>query len=749
MNVAKLLKLNNKGIHIDTSDISNMKSKGTPTLTLLSILITIVVMLGFATGFQLSVSSIGLAAVDIAAPILAHLVLSRDNKKVRIIVLVVVIVAAVAFIFINFESFMNGNAGIYNNIVETVNKNMAENHDTFVFDESDIDIDLAYLFYCALAGIIISILVKFKRAYTVSLILIVSTMANMWFKGEAQAWFVASAVVLILAVIYVSNVRPSQTKKKMTAVWIFAIIFAVLSTGVILFVNEFKIESVDDFKDEVSYRLGNVYFGKSDYPEGMFKRFHEYPKADSETKLKVKLDDPIALHLKGYVGSKYTSKGWESNDENVYGGKFGGILDWIEKQGVYPLEQEANFIYNTVDAKEMKLDDVVENRVVVENKNASQKYQYVTESLRSKKNLITPKKDVNFVASVFGKSDKYSFGATSIRDDNYLDYLETKWLSERQINSDAQERFAKSESNYREFAKHAYLNIPVAEKKILAENIPECNANIYDAISVVREYLKNHIKYSRKVKEYDSSKNYIEQVLLKDKRGFSPQFASIGTLMFRYYGIPARYVEGYYTSNSKKTKTVKLTNKSAHAWVEVYMNGLGFIPVEVTPGFYKEDDEGGGNSMSSVEPPMGGGGSGGAAKAHRQKDIKKEIKEILTLVGIVIAALVLAFIVFLVIRRRFIVYRRNKNLKSDDLDIRVGEATKYMDQMCKALCDDLEDELETNEIELLEKIKFSAHQITDEESNQILNRMNDITSKKWKEAKVFRKIKMVAWEGLR
>ena len=749
MRAAKLLNKNAEGIHIDTTEINSMKSKNVITLTVLSVAISIVVMLGFATGFQLSVTSVWLLVAGVAAPMLAQVVLSSGCKKVKIVALAVILVGVVAFAIININSLMNGTAGIYNSIVSTINKNMAENHDIYVYSKSQFDIDITYSFYTFLVGILVTVLVKFKRAYVVSIILIISTMANMWFKGEAKALFVAATLVLILAVIYISNVRPSQTKKKMLAVWIFAGVFAALSIAVIVFVHEFKIKSVDDFKDEVNYRLENIYFGKSDYPEGAFKRFHEYPKADPETKLQVKLDEPMAMHLKGFVGSKYTSKGWEYNDEKVYGGKFDGLLDWTGTDGVYPLEMVANFVYNTVDAKEMKLDDVVENHVIVDNKNASAKYEYVTETLRNRKNLIAPKKDVNFVASVFSKEKKYSFNSTSIRNDEYLDYLEVDWLTKGDWSSDRQKKYAEGETNYRFFANHAYLSIPSAEKKILASNIPECNSNVYDAISVVRSYLKNHITYSKKVQEYDSNKNYLAQILLKDRRGFSPQFASVATLMFRYYGIPARYVEGYYSSNPKKLNDLKLTNKNAHAWVEVYMNGLGFIPVEVTPGFYKENDEGGGNSMSSVEPPMGGGGSGGAAKSRRQKDIKKEIKEILAKAAIVVLVLFVAFVVFLLVRRILIVNRRNKNLKSDDLEIRVGEATKYMRQMCDVSNASLDEELSEAEIELLEKIKFSRHQITDREADQIMERMKDISVKTWKNANVFRKLKMVVWEGLR
>ena len=68
MRTARLLKKNTNGIHIDTAEISNLKKQGTPTLIVLSIVITIVVMIGFETGFQLSVTLVGLFAVAVAAP---------------------------------------------------------------------------------------------------------------------------------------------------------------------------------------------------------------------------------------------------------------------------------------------------------------------------------------------------------------------------------------------------------------------------------------------------------------------------------------------------------------------------------------------------------------------------------------------------------------------------------------------------------------------------------------------------------
>ena len=61
-------------------------------------------------------------------------------------------------------------------------------------------------------------------------------------------------------------------------------------------------------------------------------------------------------------------------------------------------------------------------------------------------------------------------------------------------------------------------------------------------------------------------------------------------MMFRYYNIPARYVEGYLVAPEEGETSIDVLDQDAHAWVEIYVNGLGFIPVEVTPGFYSEDD---------------------------------------------------------------------------------------------------------------------------------------------------------------
>ena len=70
-------------------------------------------------------------------------------------------------------------------------------------------------------------------------------------------------------------------------------------------------------------------------------------------------------------------------------------------------------------------------------------------------------------------------------------------------------------------------------------------------------------------------------------------FATAATLMFRCAGIPDRYVEGYYLSPKEMKLYTEMSDISynvldsnAHCWVEIYIDEIGWFPVEVIPGFY-------------------------------------------------------------------------------------------------------------------------------------------------------------------
>lgn len=109
-------------------------------------------------------------------------------------------------------------------------------------------------------------------------------------------------------------------------------------------------------------------------------------------------------------------------------------------------------------------------------------------------------------------------------------------------------------------------------------------------VQYIRRYFsQNGFTYNINIVRKNENIDFIEDFMVR-KTGYCIHFASAAVMMFRSMGIPARYAEGYFADNECITErtgnTIKynITDKSAHAWVEIYQEGLGWVPVEVTPG---------------------------------------------------------------------------------------------------------------------------------------------------------------------
>lgn len=90
----------------------------------------------------------------------------------------------------------------------------------------------------------------------------------------------------------------------------------------------------------------------------------------------------------------------------------------------------------------------------------------------------------------------------------------------------------------------------------------------------------------------DASLDGVENFLRNTKQGYCVQFASAAALILREYGIPVRYVEGYIATNLQKAGKADFVyggyvhDYEAHAWIEVYFDGVGWIQYETTPQYY-------------------------------------------------------------------------------------------------------------------------------------------------------------------
>ncbi|MCX7711066.1 MAG: transglutaminase-like domain-containing protein [Clostridia bacterium] len=120
----------------------------------------------------------------------------------------------------------------------------------------------------------------------------------------------------------------------------------------------------------------------------------------------------------------------------------------------------------------------------------------------------------------------------------------------------------------------------------LAKSITAKANTDYDKVKAIEEYLSKNFPYTLATKATPKNRDFVDYFLFDIKQGYCTYYASSMAVMVRSIGIPARYVEGYVVpSRTQSANTYEVTNEQAHAWVEVYFEGFGWLPFEPTSPF--------------------------------------------------------------------------------------------------------------------------------------------------------------------
>jgi len=107
---------------------------------------------------------------------------------------------------------------------------------------------------------------------------------------------------------------------------------------------------------------------------------------------------------------------------------------------------------------------------------------------------------------------------------------------------------------------------------------------------IVQEFMQQFGTYATNLDRLPVGADPVDYFLGTSKKGFCVHYASAATLFLQALGIPARYATGYaaFASDFKKSGTgseAVVTGERAHAWTEVYLDQIGWIPFEMTRGF--------------------------------------------------------------------------------------------------------------------------------------------------------------------
>ncbi len=137
-----------------------------------------------------------------------------------------------------------------------------------------------------------------------------------------------------------------------------------------------------------------------------------------------------------------------------------------------------------------------------------------------------------------------------------------------------------AELAYREFVKQTYLQLPsdTKEELIRIANAKGIRASAPDLILKIAEIVRNQVPYSLYTPQYEG--DYALYFFTQAQTALCRYYATAAVAMYRAFGIPARYVTGYAENLIAGQETG--ISPIGHAWVEVYIDGMGWVIIDPT-----------------------------------------------------------------------------------------------------------------------------------------------------------------------
>ena len=349
-------------------------------------------------------------------------------------------------------------------------------------------------------------------------------------------------------------------------------------------------ELQNDIKETISQLKGEFFV----YGAINHGKLDEYGQIRFEFKDVLQVTMPRSLdtvYLRGFVGSVYTGRSWEELSA-------GKLRELNEITGNFSTDGLSPLLFDSYNLKNAPT--ILPNySFKVKNIAANQNYMYLPYNL-----VPESVSRYSIVDNSYFKGTTTTYFGQTYDPDSYHGYqnlFRKRWSIPSSLVED--------EAAYRKFVYENYLELPESfspeeifnrnyYEYITAEEI-QTGKSTLDEMTVfsrklyyIKDWLRDNCTYSLTTEPLPKGEDFVNH-FLKHKEGSCSHFATTAVMMCRYAGIPARYVEGYivtpYDSDSSiapgTTITVTVEDTHGHAWVEVYIDGYGWYPMEFTSGY--------------------------------------------------------------------------------------------------------------------------------------------------------------------
>ena len=390
----------------------------------------------------------------------------------------------------------------------------------------------------------------------------------------------------------------------------------------------------------------------SNLPQGDFTNLQPLELGD-EAVLELTMEQPGSYYLKGYTGEVYNGAGWDTLDGKTLAAE-NALFYWLHEKGFWGYGQTGLAASLLEDGETEQEENTMQIRFL----NGAHSWLLLPYETDGNAEAAAPLiGDSQFRTDGKGGVSSYTLQAAAPQLSQRSSLLAA--LQEAQ-EDDSLQSYLQCENSYRTFVYEHYTDLDEETAERLAEILGEPEGA--DTAQVKAKVLKLLAEFAYDENTvYNSEEGDFLSVFLQDKTGWSVHYATAAALMFRYYGIPARYAEGYLVTPAdvegiKAGEAVTVDSGHAHSWMEYYEDGLGWVPFETTGPYI--------GVMGSDDSVTYSGGGTKAQKPEQQEEkqekeqkiasLETEIMEhgLLILSGLLILLVLLAAAALILRRRR-------------------------------------------------------------------------------------------------
>lgn len=142
------------------------------------------------------------------------------------------------------------------------------------------------------------------------------------------------------------------------------------------------------------------------------------------------------------------------------------------------------------------------------------------------------------------------------------------------------------DETYEAFVHETYTQVPDQTRQALADILQQLDVQPGDdphrILAAVQSYVSSSARYDLNTPAVPDGEDFVSWFLHESETGYCVHFATAAAILLRCMDVPARYVTGFSTNVTAGSWTT-VTTDDAHAWVEYYVDGLGWYVLDPTP----------------------------------------------------------------------------------------------------------------------------------------------------------------------